>query len=381
MSGLDWAAARKRAAEAGPLPAADVPLPAAEGLVLAAPLTARCDLPPFDTSAMDGWAVSGAGPWRLRADVGLAGSLIAPLRPGEATVVATGACLPAATSGVLRREAGTVRPDGLLAGEVEPGQDVRPRGQECRTGATLLAAGTTVTPAVLGLAAAAGYDTLPVRRRVLVDILLLGDELLTEGLPRDGRVRDALGPLLPGWLAALGAQVGAVTHVEDSVTALREAVARSTADVVVTTGGTARGPVDHLHEVLAALGAALLVDGVDVRPGHPMLLAGLGEGRYLVGLPGNPLAAVSGMLTLAEPLLAALHGRIASVGRTVSVDEPVTGHPKDTRLVPVRAGRPLHYAGPAMLRGFALADAMAVIPPGGAAAGAEVELLPLPWAG
>ena len=78
---------------------------------------------------------------------------------------------------------------------------------------------------------------------------------------------------------------------------------------MITTGGTAAGPVDHVHPVLRKVGAELLVDGVAVRPGHPMLLARLASGRHLVGLPGNPLAAVSGLLTLAEPLLRALAGR------------------------------------------------------------------------
>jgi molybdopterin molybdotransferase len=377
---LGWETARERAGSAGPLPVAQVPLPEAGGLVLADALRARCDLPAFDCAAMDGWAVSGSGPWRLREGRGLAGSVPAPLAPGEATGIATGAWLPAGSTAVLRREHGEVDGTGTLTGVVPEGGDIRPRGQECRTGDELLPAGWEVTPAVLGLAAAGGYDQLPVIRRARVELLLLGDELLVSGLPRKGRVRDALGPLLPGWLRALGAAVPAARYVEDTVPALHAALAASTADVVVTTGGTARGPVDHLHDVLAALSADLLVDGVEVRPGHPMLLARRGPSRYLVGLPGNPLAAVSGVLTLLEPLLRSLHGRAQTPRATVRPTEPVTGHPRDTRLVPVRGRRPLHFAGPAMLRGFALADGMAVIPPGGAPAGTELTLLPVPWA-
>jgi molybdopterin molybdotransferase len=384
---ISWADARALASGvASRLPVAAVPLDRADALVLAEPLRARCDLPPFDASAMDGWAVCGPGPWQVRAGQGLAGSVTPPLRHGEAAATATGARLPDGTTAVLRREHGRVA-DGRLAAvlpdseALERGRDIRPRGQECRGGDALLPAGAEVTPAVLGLAGAAGYDELPVIRRARVELYLLGDELLSSGLPREGRVRDALGPLLPGWLRALGAEVVVAARLKDTADALADALRDSAADLVLTTGGTARGPVDHLHEVLAEVGAELLVDGVAVRPGHPMVLARLARSpeRFLVGLPGNPLAATSGMLTLVELVLAALQGHPPAPATTVTLAEPVTGHPVDTRLVPVRGVVPLHFTGPAMLRGFALADGMAVVPPGGTTAGAEAELLAVPW--
>ncbi|NYV77671.1 molybdopterin-binding protein, partial [Streptomyces sp. UH6] len=180
-----------------------------------------------------------------------------------------------------------------------------------------------------------------------------------------------------------GAEVRAVRRLGDDAAALRRAVTGSEADLIVTTGGTAAGPVDHVHPILRKAGAELLVDGVQVRPGHPMLLARLQDGRHLVGLPGNPLAAVSGLLTLAQPLLRALGAHTVNDAYTLPLAEGVQGHPQDTRLVPVvlRADRahPLHYTGPAMLRGMAAADALAVIPPGGLKAGEESELLDLPW--
>jgi molybdopterin molybdotransferase len=186
--------------------------------------------------------------------------------------------------------------------------------------------------------------------------------------------------MLPGWLAALGAEACTPQRVPDTAEALAAALAAAEADVVVTTGSTARGPVDHLHAVLAQAGARLLVDGVAVRPGHPMLLALLPDGRPLVGLPGNPLAAVSGLLTLAEPVLRALLRRAEPEPVLTTLRETVTGHPHDTRLVPVRDGVPLHHVGPAMLRGLVAADAMAVIPPHGGRAGSDVRLLRLPGA-
>ncbi|MEU2210253.1 molybdopterin molybdotransferase MoeA [Streptomyces hygroscopicus] len=508
-----WPDARAIAARAAVKEAAHTapvmrPLSEALGQVLAAPLAALTDLPPFDTSAMDGWALSGPGPWRLPTDEEDQGHGIlaghgeaAPLPDGHAVRIATGARVPPGATAVLRSEYGTDAGDGWLhaspAHPVVLGQDIRTRGQECRSGDQLLPAGTLVTPAVLGLAAAAGYDELPTVRRPRVEVLVLGDELLTEGLPYDGRIRDALGPMVGPWLRALGAELSGTRRLADEADAVYAAVAESSADVVVTTGGTAAGPLDHVHPTLRRLGAELLVDGVAVRPGHPMLLARLapvgperegpgpedaapgsrepgspepgspgsgspepgssgpgssgrgsrepgssgrgspepgspgsgsrepgspgarkpepgdsgpgssgparpesagnaesprgaegrrspsGPARHLVGLPGNPLAAVSGLLTLAEPLLRTLTGRPAPAPGPAPLAEAVQGHPRDTRLVPVVFRQdmavPLRFNGPAMLRGIAVADGLAVIPPGGAKRGAEVEVLDLPW--
>ncbi|MGW0934329.1 molybdopterin-binding protein [Streptomyces sp. NPDC002666] len=416
-----WREARAAATRAGravPPRIVRLPLDQALGQVLAEPLAALTDLPSFDTSAMDGWAVAGPGPWTIRGDNGiLAGhGTPAPLPDGDAIRIATGARIPADVTAVIRSEhAHADGAKGLLYAQrqVNPGQDIRPRGQECRSGDQLLPAGTLVTPAVLGLAAAAGYDELPTRSRPRVDVLVLGDELLTAGLPHDGLIRDALGPMIGPWLRALGAEVSAPRRLGDDAEALRQALTGSEADLIVTTGGTAAGPVDHVHPVLTRIGAELLVDGVAVRPGHPMLLARLGAaGPYLVGLPGNPLAAVSGLLTLAEPLLRELAGRTTEAPYRVAVRDDVHGHPHDTRLVPVvhravvhrAAGAPgpasgsatradstgtdgatdhvvpLHYNGPAMLRGVAAADGLAVVGPGGVRSGTEVEILDLPWA-
>ncbi|MDP5313201.1 molybdopterin molybdotransferase MoeA [Streptomyces poriferorum] len=411
-----WHEARAVATRAGrgvPPRTVRLPLGQALGQVLSEPLAALTDLPSFDTSAMDGWAVAGPGPWTIRDDEGiLAGhGTPAPLPDGDAIRIATGARIPADVTAVIRSEhAHADGAKGLLYAQrqVDPGQDIRPRGQECRSGDQLLPAGTLVTPAVLGLAAAAGYDELPTRSRPRVDVLVLGDELLTAGLPHDGLIRDALGPMIGPWLRALGAEVSDPRRLGDDAEALRQALTGSEADLIVTTGGTAAGPVDHVHPVLARIDAELLVDGVAVRPGHPMLLARLGAaGPYLVGLPGNPLAAVSGLLTLAEPLLRGLAGRTAEAPYRVPVRGDVHGHPHDTRLVPVvhrTAGAlgpasasatrrdstgtdgatdhvvPLHYNGPAMLRGVAAADGLAVVGPGGVRSGTEVEILDLPWA-
>nr|WP_249374845.1 molybdopterin molybdotransferase MoeA [Streptomyces sp. I05A-00742] len=390
---MAWATAGGVAAGAAePLPALARPLAEAIGQTLAVPLTALTDLPSFDTSAMDGWAVAGPGPWRLPEGPGAEEGIVAgrtadePLRDGHAVPIATGARIPAGATAVLRSEHGRATAQGELHAtrRTAQGQDIRPRGQECGRDDELLPAGTLITPAVLGLAAAAGHDELSVSVRPRVQVVVLGDELVHEGLPYDGRIRDALGPMLGPWLRALGAEAMATLRLGDDAEALHDALAASDADLVITTGGTASGPRDHLHPTLRRLGAELLVDGVAVRPGHPMLLARLTPERHLVGLPGNPLAAVAGLITLAEPLLRTLSGCTAPSLRRAVLTGPVPSHPSDTRLVPVvlRGGdgaRPLRFHGPAMLRGLASADAIAVIPPGGSTARGRVALLDLPW--
>ncbi|MFE2147701.1 molybdopterin molybdotransferase MoeA, partial [Streptomyces sp. NPDC059456] len=344
---------------------------------------------------LGGGARAGPGPWTVRPGGGvLAGSdRPEPLADGEAVRIATGARIPADATAVIRSEHSRESGTQLHADRaVLTGQDIRARGQECRSGDLLLPTGSLVTPAVLGLAAAAGYDELTTRPRPRVEILVLGDELLTEGRPHDGLIRDALSPMLGPWLTRLGAEVTATRRLGDDpagARALLEAVTGSDADLVLTTGGTASGPVDHVHPVLHEAGAELLVDGVAVRPGHPMLLARLAGApgsdavRHLVGLPGNPLAAVSGLLTLAEPLLRTLAGRRQRPRYTVPVQGDVPGHPYDTRLVPVlltdEHAVPLRYNGPAMLRGVAAADGLAVVPPHGARDRQDLEILDLPW--
>lgn len=381
-----WPDARRTAARVPALPAQAVPLAQAVGRVLAADLTALADLPSADNSAMDGWAVAGPPPWRVVADLP-AGSAAAPaLSAGQCARIATGATIPPGTTAVLpvehsARDSVGVRPnDHAKNGRTH----IRRAGEEARAGDLLLPRGTTVSPPVVGLAAAAGHNALAVVRPATVDVLVLGDELAGEGIPAPGLVRDALGPQLPAWLTALGCEPPTVTRLPDRQDVLDEALAASTADVIVTTGGTGPGPRDHVRAAVLTAGGRVLVDGVRVKPGHPMLLAALPDGRRLVGLPGNPLAACVALLTLLEPLLASLHALPPRVPQTcvLASDEP--GRPGDGhRLLPVRQDQdgavPLPSCGSAMLRGLAQASGLAVVPPGGARRGDQVEYLPLPW--
>jgi molybdopterin molybdotransferase len=258
-------------------------------------------------------------------------------------------------------------------------------------------AGAAITPALLGLAAACGYDDLAVRPAPRASVLVFGDELLSAGLPGAGRIRDALGPQLPGWLRRLGASVDGpaaglgVDTLEAHVAAIATALDQG-ADLVCTTGGTMRGPVDHLHPALAELAGEYVVNTVAVRPGFPMVLAALpAPGRrtgLVVGLPGNPQSAVIALVTLVAPVLAGWAGRPApDLSRLprVRLGGSVPGRDDHTHLALVRrdpaSGRVhlLPHAGSAMLRGLAGAIGFAVIAPGTTgAAGDRVPLVPLP---
>lgn len=379
-----WGRARERArllGEEQSTPARELPLGRALGGVLAGDLRALVGLPAFDASAMDGFAVAGEGPWKL-VGTQLAGVPVAGLSlgAGEAVEIATGARVPKGTETVLPYEFAETT-GGRVHGEALPGRHVRWSGEETAPGETVLAAGVEVTPAVLGLAASLGHDSLDVRLPT-VSVLVTGDEIATNGLPGEGVVRDAIGPLLPGVITWAGAHLDRVRMLGDGYEDLGEALATAGTDVVVVCGSSSKGPADHLRGVLRRMDAETVVDGVACRPGHPQLLAHTG-GTVFVGLPGNPNAALVASLTLLVPLLCAMSGRsdpTSGLGTVPLVGE-VRSRPDDTCLVAVRLreGRvePVGHDRPGSLRGAALAEAYAVVPPGWSGDG-EVELLRLP---
>jgi molybdopterin molybdotransferase len=360
--------------------------------VLAEPVTSRVDLPTFDTAAMDGWAVRGRSPWHLIGEA-RAGDDVQALSDGDAIRISTGAVVPPGC-GVLRSEDG-VESDGFVkphtdVSEPAAGADTRLAGEEVRAKEIVLSEGDVLTPPALGLAAAAGVDQLSVIPRPTVAAFVLGDELVDHGVPTAGQVRDALSPQLAGWVETMHGSIVSMRRIKDTLGDTLAAVQASHCDVVVTTGGTARGPVDHVRTAVEELGGHWIVDGVAVRPGHPMKLAVLSDGRPWVALPGNPLAAVSALVTLGQPLLTALSGRSSDAHHTgAGVQRPLSevleSSPGAHRLIPaqVRDGQvhPVLRRGPAMLSGLATADVLAVVPPGPAplSVGTPVMVLPLPW--
>ncbi|RNL82680.1 molybdopterin molybdenumtransferase MoeA [Halostreptopolyspora alba] len=375
---MDWSAARHLPhSSVAPLPVVTPRTNDALGATLATPLTARLAHPPHDTAAMDGYAVTGQAPWQV-VDRVMAGQVPrGPLGAGQAVEIATGAMVPDGTDSVLPYEHAT-RSGDVVKGTVPSGRHVRRSGEEVPAGTELAPVGTRVTPTVLALAASAGHDTIAVHPRPRVAVVVTGDELVHEGIPGSGRIRDAIGPMMPGLVTWMGAELTGVDHVPDTGDALRSALAAE-ADVVVTTGASSVGARDQLPRVLTELSAELLVNGVACRPGHPQLLARLGD-RHVVGMPGNPLAALVAAVTLLDPLVRALAARPIAPLAEAAVSGEVTSHERMTRLVPVEVeagwASPVGRDRPGMIWGAALADALAVVPPGWD--GRRVGLLPLP---
>src|SRR2546430_12429658 len=251
-SALSWQRARTAAYEAGaaqPAPAAEVPLESADGATLARPLLTRTDLPAFPTSSVDGWATRGPAPWRIVGRI-LAGTRAEPLtEDGTCVEIATGAMVPIGTEQIVRVEDSARAEDGRVTGEARAPKEWREPGEEARAGEELFPAGTPVTPGLLGLAASCGYDTLRVHRPPRAAVLVFGDELLTSGLPGDGRVRDSLGPSVPAWLRRLGAtaaeSAGPVEDPPDAPVEVGSIALASAVDLICPNRGTSLAPSDQ----------------------------------------------------------------------------------------------------------------------------------------
>ncbi|MFF1253500.1 molybdopterin molybdotransferase MoeA [Pseudarthrobacter sp. NPDC058329] len=378
---------------AAPLAPVEVPLALAAGHILTRDVAALQKLPHYDSSAMDGWAISGGGPWTL-------GHREPFLLPGRAGVIVTGGLVPAGAQSILRKESGQIRhdADGSLRlhlndtakkGEPGPAQHIRPAGEEAAAGELLIPAGTTLNPGHIALAAVAGHDNLQVQAKPVVGIVLTGSEVVTSGVPEPGQVRDTFGPQLGTVISLLGGTPSGSLRIGDSypewLAALdgSEAFAGRKPDVTITTGGTGCSATDHFRAAIRALGGRLLLDGVAMRPGHPAVLAGLPDGRFVVGLPGNPLAAMMALITMGTPLLEALGGRtLSDVGHVTSAAD-VDPCPGRTRLIPCTfiegLAFPSSHTGPGMMRGLAWADGVMAVPPAGVQSGEQVPVLPLPW--
>lgn len=410
--------ARRTAASVLPLDAVSFPLGRAVGCVLAEPLHALLDIPHAATSAMDGWALAEplspnavtpdastpnavtpdantALSWRNRPDGAEGpGTLLAPLPEGEAVGVVTGSPVPEGTVSVLRSEHAQLAGEILRVAEdktpdLEPGRNIRPRGAEAHEGDLLLDAGHTLTAAGAAAAAVAGYDALRVIPRPRARLILTGGEVITAGIPGPGQVRDVFGLALPPMLAEAGAELDDIHRIDDDHAAMERLLGERHAegtspDLIITTGGTADSRADTLRPALEQLGAEILVGSVDMRPGHPALLAQLPATEdagpaYVLGLPGNPLAGFAALTVLGVPLLAALAGREPPVPLSAAAAGDIPGPRRGVRLVPaqLRDGRiaPMEHFHAHMMRGLAAADVFAVVPSGGVPAGGQMECL------
>ncbi|HEX4677971.1 MAG TPA: gephyrin-like molybdotransferase Glp [Gaiellaceae bacterium] len=296
-------------ARARPLAAEDVPVARAAGRVVAEPAVAVTDLPPFDSSAMDGYAVRAADTPGALTVVGhsAAGKPEArALGAGEAIVISTGAVVPAGADAVVpvERTSGNVEVEG-----VGPGDNVRPRGGDARVGDVVVERGDVLRPAQLGALAAAGVAIVRCARRPRVTVLATGSELRAPGEPLAlGEIYESNTVLLAAQLASAGADVTVHDSVSDDEAATRAALERALeSDVLVTSGGVSVGPHDLVRAALAELGAEEIFWRVAVKPGKPTAFAVRGE-TLVFGLPGNPVSSLVGFELFVRPALLALQG-------------------------------------------------------------------------
>jgi molybdopterin molybdotransferase len=377
-----------------PLGAEAVELSAAAGRVLAEDARAAVDLPPFPSSAMDGFTVrSEDTPGRLPIVARIAAGVPAArvLDAGEAMAIATGGVVPTGADSVVPIEYVVENDNSVEIPEhVVQGDNVRPRGGDVAAGDVVVPRGARLGAAQIGALAASGLDRVVAGRRPLVAVLATGTELRKPGEPLGpGEVYEANGALLATAFASAGADIDALPAVADDESSHRAALERGlAADVLVTSGGVSVGPHDLVRRILSDLGVEEIFWGVAVKPGKPLAF-GVRESTLVFGLPGNPVSSLVGAEVFVRPALLALQGATtpgpvffegrlsAAVRRNAQRDEFLRARStvsEDGVLLDPVLGQESH-----MIARAAAADALVLAPRGEGelAAGERVRYLPL----
>jgi len=380
-----------------PLPSESVHLRASLGRVLAEDVASPEDVPAFDNSAMDGFAVRAADTRGARHDSPVTLRIVdesraghparTTLGAGQAIAISTGAVIPTGADAVVRVEE-TSSGDGLVEVrcEVETQSDIRYVGEDIRGGDTVLQSGVRLGPAELGVLASAGRSAVACYRRPTVWILTTGDELIEPEEPlQPGAVRNSNAYSIPALAERAGAEVTGVTVVPDDPEVIRTAIARTLeSDVTVICGGVSVGAHDHVKQALADLGVEEVFWGVALKPGKPTWF-GRHQGGLAFGLPGNPVSAMVVFTLLVRPALQALSGgrseRLRTTARLARDYEksPGRAHAVRCRLELREDGwhaQPAEKHGSHILTSMLGADALAIIPSasGDVKAGERVEI-------
>jgi len=373
---------------------------ACRGRVLASPVLADRDLPPFDKSLMDGFAARAgdlAGGNAATVALRIVGTIAAgseaafAIQPGQCAAIMTGAPMPAGADCVVPVEAARVSADGQtvqLSGGGKSGEFVAPRGSDIRGGAVVLESGQWIGPAQLAAAASVGVTRLDVFASASAGILVTGDEIVpAQAAPLPHQIRDGNGPMLAALVEQLGAAVVWREHVDDDPDRLRAALAAGLRhDVLFVSGGMSMGQRDHVPRLLAELGVRILITKLRIRPGKPFIF-GVHESadgaHYVFGLPGNPVSGFVCTLVLASRLLKRLSGGTPPVrlSRARTTDPLPANGPRDFYQPAILAGpdiRPLNWKGSADVFTLAKANSLIVRPENHPPlpAGAEIEFIP-----
>jgi len=298
-----------------------LPLDQALGLVIAEDLTAPESLPPFPRSGMDGYALRSADTQAATKEspvvLPLAGVIPAghpldePLRPGQCVSIMTGGAVPAGADAVIRLEEVRATPEGMqMFRPVPVGENVAPIGEDTLEGQVVVRAGHRVGAAEVNFLTAIGFVEVPVFAPPRVGILCTGDELVPLGAPLGpGQIRNSNGPGLAALVRLAGCVPVDLGTAHDVTDVIAGAIGLAAGcDLIITTGGVSVGDFDVVREALTVMGAEQLFWRVSLKPGTPVCAAVL-EGRLVIGLSGNPAAAITNFDLLVRPLLDSLCGR------------------------------------------------------------------------
>jgi molybdopterin molybdotransferase len=305
-----------------PLAAERVPLAGAAGRVVAEPAASAVDLPPFDRSAMDGYAVRAADtapgvPLTLAGDVPAGEVAVAALAPGTAARVSTGAAIPPGADAVLQSELAS-ESDGAVAPEraLEPGTHVRFRGEDLTAGTVLAAPGSVLTLPRISALASAGVGEVAVHRRPRLHLLVTGSELLPLGAPPEpGKIHESNGLMVRLLAERVGVDLTDHGVIGDDRAATVAAVeAGLGGDVLVVSGGVSVGPHDHVKPAFEACGVEEVFWRVRIKPGKPLWFGRRGD-TLVFGLPGNPLSTIVCFSVLIAPALRRLQGETGALPR------------------------------------------------------------------
>jgi len=356
---------------------------AALGRVLAAPVVSAIQVPGWDNSAMDGYAIrhadlaehDGRLPVAQRIPAGTAG---APLAPGTAARIFTGAPVPDGTDTVVVQE--VCERDGdhvIIPTDIKAGGNIRRAGEDIESGSAVIAAGTRLAPQHLGLAASVGVAELRVYRRLRVAVLASGDELVMPGTPLGpGQIYNSNRFALIGLLQSLGCEVLDLGIVADTLEATKDALRRgaASADLIVASGGVSVGEEDHIRPAVEALGTLELWN-IAIRPGKPVVF-GRVAGTPFFGSPGNPVSLFVTFCLFGRPIVRRLQGLTGDAApRTLKIRAGFDWPKPDKRTEFHRArietgadGEPELAVYPtrssAVLSSVAWADGFVEIPPG-----------------